>query len=82
MKKIINIIIFLVNSLIWQPLKGNDGVTQMDELAKYLITLSGIWMVFYEGVQSEQQFTDFQFGTVFGAVVAVAGLQMYFKKNK
>jgi hypothetical protein len=69
------------NAFVWQPLRGGNGVTQPDELAKFLITWCGIWMVFHEGMNEGVQFTDLQFGTVFAAVVAVAGLQMYFKKN-
>jgi uncharacterized membrane protein (DUF373 family) len=65
-----------------QPLRGGNGVTQPDELAKFLITWVGIWMVVQEGIVEGQQYTDMQFSTVFGAVVAVAGLQMYFQNCK
>lgn len=70
------------NAFIWQPLRGGNGVTQPDELAKWLITWSGIWMVFHEGITEGQQFTDAKFGVVFAAVVAIASVQKYFKAQK
>ena len=81
MKKITNFFNLIGNAFVWQPLRGGNGVTQPNELAKFLITWCGIWMVIQEGVHEGQQFTDVQFATVFAAVVAVAGLQMYFKKQ-
>jgi len=81
MKRIRNFFNLIGNAFIWQPLRGGNGVTQPDELAKFLITWCGIWMVIQEGINPGTQFTDVQFATVFGAVVAVAGLQMYFKNQ-
>ena len=70
------------NAFVWQPLRGGNGVTQPDELAKFLITWTGIWMVVWEGIHDGSQFSDMEFTTVFAAVVAVAGLQMYFKNKE
>ena len=81
-RKIRNFFNLIGNAFVWQPLRGGNGVTQPDELAKFLIVWSGIWMVFYEGLHIGEQFSDAKFGTVFAAVVAVAGLQMYFNKKK
>ena len=83
MFKSIKEFIFLVfNSFIWQPLRGGNGVTNPNELAKWVITWVGIWMVIQEGIQPEQQFTDYQFGIVFAAVVAIAGFQLHYNKPK
>lgn len=80
-KKIKDFINLIGNAFIWQPLRGGNGITQPNELAKYLITWVGIWMVFQEGIHPEQQFTDYQFGIVFAAVVAIAGFQLAYPKK-
>jgi len=80
MTRIKNFFNLLGNSFIWQPLRGGNGVTQPDELAKFLITWTGVWMVFYEGFTCGEQFSTEKFLVVFGAVVTIAGLQMYHKK--
>ena len=81
-KKIRNFINLIGNAFIWQPLRGDNGRTQPDELAKWLITWIGIWMVYYEGVTEGEQYSDSKFLYVFGAVTVIAGLKMYFKKEK
>jgi len=81
-KAIKNFINLIGNAFIWEPIRGGNGVTQMEELSRFLIVWCGIWVVFYEGLNEGQQFTDLQFTTVFAAVVAVAGLQMYFKNKE
>lgn len=80
-KQIRDFIDLVFNAFLWQPLRGGNGVTQPNELAKYLTTWAGIWMVFHEGVTEGQQFTDYQFGIVFGAVVAIAGFQLIYPKK-
>lgn len=80
-KKIISFIVLVANTFIWQPVRGGNGVTQPDELAKWSITVAGIWMVFHEGLTPAQQFTDAQFGIVFAAVVAIAGVQLHYNSK-
>ena len=75
-------IILVLNAFIWHPLRGGNGVTQPNELAKWVITWVGVWMVIQEGINPEQQFTDSQFGIVFAAVVAIAGFQLHYKNPK
>jgi len=79
MKRIRNFLNLIGNSFIWDPLRGDNGKTQPDELAKWLITWCGIWMAIIEGIYDGQQFTDAKFIAVFTAVVAVAGLQVFKK---
>jgi hypothetical protein len=71
----------IFDAIFWQPLRGGNGVTQPDELAKYTITMLGIYMVYREGISEVQLYTDTEFGIVFSAVVAITGVQSYFKKD-
>lgn len=80
-KKIKEFIYLVGNSFIWQPLRGDNGITNPNELAKWLITWVGVWMVFQEGIHTGQQFTDTQFGIVFAAVVAIAGIQLHYESK-
>ena len=78
-KSIYQFLTLIFNAFLWEPIRGGNGKTQLDELAKYAIVVSAVWMIIYEGITEGAQFSDIQFITVFGALVAAGGLKMHYK---
>lgn len=82
MKKIIEKINHLFDAMLWQPLRGGNGVTQMSELAQYISIWLLVWMVVKEGFMSGDQFTDMEFMTVAGLVAAISGFRLFNQNDK
>ena len=50
----------LYQALLMQPLRGGNGVVQMDELAKYILMVFLGVMIYYEGKRSEEHTSELQ----------------------
>ena len=68
----------LFRALFLEPIRGGNGITQMDELAKYILLMLAI-VVTFNNLDSETTLY-----AVLGAAVTIAGLQIggdVWKKN-
>ena len=72
----------IAQALFWQPIRGNNGITQLDELGKYIVIWITTWMIIYEGLLEGSQFTDPQFIAVLSLLAGIIGVQLYFKNKK
>lgn len=81
MRKIKDFIRMMFNALFLQPIRGGNGVTQLDELGKYGVIWVTVWTIIYEGIRMDQQFTDVQFVAILSLLAGIIGVQLYFKNH-
>lgn len=71
----------VLDSFIFQPLRGGNGVVSIEELAKYTLIVLTVYVT--EHLVSSGEFTATEYGILIGSVIGIAGIQMYFNnKNK
>jgi hypothetical protein len=71
----------LYQSLVLDPLRGDNGITQMDELAKYVLVSCLVYMIYREGKDTQRYFESEIFLYIGGAVAVIAGLKKFKPKK-
>ena len=71
----------LGQALFWQPLRGGNGKVLMFELSQYVLNVLGVWMLVYEGITPDVQWTENILIATIGFLIAIAGLKEYFNHN-
>jgi len=67
----------LYNSLLLQPLRGGNGITQMDELAKYVMLCILIYMIYMEGKVVGSLYPESVFWAMIIGVALIAGIKEF-----
>ena len=67
----------LYNSLLLQPLRGGNGVTQMDELAKYVMLVILVYMTYREGETEGSVYPESVFWAMIIGVALIAGIKEF-----
>ena len=60
-----------------QPLRGGNGVVQMDEFAKYIMMILLVYMVYKEGESAEQVFPESVFWAMVVGAFLIAGVKEF-----
>jgi hypothetical protein len=67
-------------TFIFDPLAGGNGKIQTSEYAQWVMLIMIIAASYREGTSTEQVYPDIYWTMLFTAVIAIAGLKIYFKK--
>ena len=66
-----------INGFIFEPLRGGNGITQMDELAKYMMIVYLGWMIVKEGATSEHVYYESWGWAMIVGVALIAGIKEF-----
>lgn len=70
----------LLEALLWQPLRGGNGVVQMMELGQYVMVILLVFMTLEERRDGEQ-YSDAKFASIAAAVTAISGIKHHYKSK-
>lgn len=65
----------LFNGLFLEPIRGGNGKTQMDELAKWVMIWTLVYMIHLEGKSTDQVFPESWGWAIILGIILIAGYQ-------
>jgi hypothetical protein len=69
-------------TFVFDPLAGGNGKIQTSEYAQWVLLIMIVCASYREGISTEQVYPDIYWTMLYTAVIAIAGLKVYFKKKE